>query len=300
MSVLLHPHDRIGLVACSNALSAQQCQELRRLQEFFRDFSITPVFGKSLLSTSPDDHRPSQRAADLMRLYADPSIKAIFDISGGDLANGILPYLDYDIIGQNPKPFFGYSDLTTVINALYQKSSQVSMLYQIRNLVGPESLSQQHSFCNSMRNGEDDLWTVEWDFLQGNAMHGVLLGGNLRCFLKLAGTPYFPRLDDCLLFLESLGGGPELITSLLCQLKQLGVFDRIRGLLLGTFTRLEEQIGIPATADLLCSVIDRPDLPIAKTQQVGHGANSRCLRIGASYACCASTKDNPLPRLSNG
>ena len=71
-------------------------------------------------------------------------------------------------------------------------------------------------------------------------MEGILLGGNLRCFLKLAGTPYFPDLDGKLLFLESLGGGPELIASLLAQLSQLGVFQKIAGLLLGTFTELSK------------------------------------------------------------
>ena len=70
-----------------------------------------------------------------MSFYKDAEIKGIFDISGGDVANGILPYLDYDVIANSPKIFLGYSDLTTVLNAIYQKTGRASVLYQIRKLI---------------------------------------------------------------------------------------------------------------------------------------------------------------------
>ena len=76
-----------------------------------------------------------ERANALMSFYKDAEIKGIFDISGGDVANGILPYLDYDVIANSPKIFLGYSDLTTVLNAIYQKTGRASVLYQIRNLI---------------------------------------------------------------------------------------------------------------------------------------------------------------------
>lgn len=53
-----------------------------------------------------------------MELYTDNRIKAIFDISGGDMCNELLDKLDYNIIKENNKPFFGYSDLTAIINAI--------------------------------------------------------------------------------------------------------------------------------------------------------------------------------------
>ena len=56
-----------------------------------------------------------------MNFYQDREIQMIFDISGGDIANEILPYLDFEVIAENPKPFWGYSDLTTIMNAIYAK-----------------------------------------------------------------------------------------------------------------------------------------------------------------------------------
>ena len=84
-----------------------------------------------------------ERAADLMRFYKDDSIDAIYDISGGDLANGVLRYLDFDTIADSDKTFWGYSDLTTVINAIYAKTGKSSVLYQIKNLIGSEAILQQ-------------------------------------------------------------------------------------------------------------------------------------------------------------
>ena len=69
----------------------------------------------------PESGSPLEKARELMEFYEDASIKAIFDISGGDLANTILPYLDYERIASVKKQFCGYSDLTTIINAIYAK-----------------------------------------------------------------------------------------------------------------------------------------------------------------------------------
>lgn len=76
-----------------------------------------------------------ERADDLMKFYEDGEIGAVFDISGGEVANEILPYLDFDVIKKNRKLLWGYSDLTTVLNAVYAKTGNPSVLYQVRNLV---------------------------------------------------------------------------------------------------------------------------------------------------------------------
>ena len=68
-----------------------------------------------------------ERAEVLMKFFKDSSIKAIFDVSGGDLANGVLDYLDFEIIKNNPKPFFGYSDLSVILNSLYSKTEHENL-----------------------------------------------------------------------------------------------------------------------------------------------------------------------------
>lgn len=67
-------------------------------------------------------------------------------------------------------------------------------------------------------------------------MEGVVIGGNIRCFLKLAGTEYMPDFTDKILLLERYGGTVAQIETYMWQLKQLGAFDKIRVVLLGIFT----------------------------------------------------------------
>ena len=77
-----------------------------------------------------------------MKFYEDDSVTDIFDVSGGDMANEILSYLDFQTIAYEKKHFWGYSDLTTIINAIYARTGKSSVLYQIRNLTYDHSQSR--------------------------------------------------------------------------------------------------------------------------------------------------------------
>ena len=109
---------------------------------------------------------------------------------------------------------------------------------------------------------------------------GVVVGGNIRCLLKLAGTPYLPDFENKILLLEAFGGEVSLITTFFNQLKQMGVFSKINGILLGTFTKMEENNLKPTVEEILINVLNDRQLPIAKTKEIGHGSDSKCIAIG--------------------
>ena len=212
-----------------------------------------------------------------MEFYRDEEIRQIFDVSGGDLANGILPYLDYAQIQESDKCFWGYSDLTTVLNAIYTKTGRSSVLYQVRNLVYDQGERQQKELQAALCGQEDTLFQFPYEFLQGETMEGIVAGGNIRCFLKLAGTPYFPDLEGKILFLEALGGQEGQMLTYLSQLQQLGAFVKVRGILLGTFTSMESQG--QQMYPLLKSFISEL-LPVARTSMIGHGTDAKAIRVG--------------------
>ena len=108
-------------------------------------------------------------------------------------------------------------------------------------------------------------------------MEGVLIGGNIRCFLKLAGTEYFPDTSGKIILLEANSGNKHRIAAYMSQLEQMGVFSNAAGVLLGTFTELDS-VDTKLSAELL-KIFCR-DIPIAKTQYIGHGADSKAARIG--------------------
>lgn len=282
--------DKVGIVGCSNAQLLSYKPKIEKLMKVITNMGLIPVCSDFIFEKySVFSGKPEERANALLKFYDDNEIKAIFDISGGDVANEILEYLDFDLIKRNPKPFFGYSDLTTVINAVYTKTGAVSYLYQIRNLIYDCKEAQIERFVNSLFHEKKDLFDIEYSFIQGSSMEGIVVGGNIRCLLKLAGTPYLPSFENKILLLEAFSGEAALMTTFFNQLKQMGVFSQINGILLGTFTKMEELNIEPTVQSILKSVINDEKLPIAKTNDIGHGTDSKCIAVGNFYSL--STKD---------
>lgn len=68
-------------------------------------------------------------------MFQDSDVSEIYDISGGDIANQLLPYIDFDSVVKSKEILWGLSDLTTIINAIYTLTSKESVLYQVKNMV---------------------------------------------------------------------------------------------------------------------------------------------------------------------
>lgn len=279
--MILKNGDKIGIVGCSNAQPLSYKTKIEELLKVITKIGLVPVCSNFIFEKySIFSGTPKERAKGLLKFYTDREIKAIFDISGGDIANELLEYIDFDLIKSNPKPLFGYSDLTTIINSIYAKTGVVSYLYQIRNLIYDNKELQLKWFTNSLFYGEKDLFDIKYSFIQGNKMEGIVIGGNIRCLLKLAGTPYMPDFRDKILFLEAFSGESALVTTFFSQLKHMGVFSKVNGILLGTFTKMEEKNFKPTVEEILINVLNDTQLPIAKTKEVGHGSDSKCMVIG--------------------
>jgi muramoyltetrapeptide carboxypeptidase LdcA involved in peptidoglycan recycling len=268
--------DKVALVNCSNGRQESERNSINKLVELLNNIGLIPVMGDCIYARNGIfSGTGSERGKSLMNFYQDPEIKAIYDISGGDLANEVLPYLDYELIAGSNKMFWGYSDLTTVINAIYAKTGKASVLYQIRQLaLGHMPIANCHILESSGR-----LFSFDYEFIQKEYMEGILVGGNIRCLLKLAGTEYFPDMTDKLLLLEAYSGDTGRITSYLNQLQQMGVFRKTAGILLGTFTQLDKEAGAGCIGELVRRYAGE-EIPVARTRQIGHGADSRAVIIG--------------------
>ena len=276
--MILNNNDKIALVVCSNGKNIEDKDRLGKLESILVEMGLVPIFTKYIYKDKFGCGAKAQvRAEELMSFYKNKEIKAIFDISGGDIANEVLEYLDYDAIKRNYKPFFGYSDLTTVLNALASKTNEINYLYQILNIL--ESDKIRENFEDTFLKNNQTLFDVKWKFLQGSSVEGEVIGGNIRCFLKLAGTRYFPEVENKVLFIEGLGTSIEGLVTHLAQLKQIGVFDKISGLLIGTFTKIEKEISVEELFKLVKEYIPEY-LPVVKTSEVGHAKDSKVLKIG--------------------
>ena len=276
--MIININDKIALVVCSNGKNIEDKARLENLENTLVEMGLVPVFTKYIYRDKYGRAAsPQLRADELMSFYRNNEIKAIFDISGGDIANEILEYIDYEVIKENYKPFFGYSDLTTVLNSLVRKTDKINYLYQILSIIENEEIRK--SFENTFLKKQNSLFDVNWKFLQGTKIEGEVVGGNIRCFLKLAGTEYFPKVENKVFFIEGLGTSIEGLITHLSQLKQLGVFDKISGLLIGTFTKIEKEFSVEEIFEIIQEYIPS-SLPVAKTQEVGHEKDSKALKLG--------------------
>ncbi len=267
----------VGLVACSNGLSKTQEMHIDRLIFVLKENNIEVVISPYIYRDNTVCSASAINRADILnQMFANEYITDIFDISGGDIANEILPYLNFNTVLKSKAVFWGYSDLTSVINAMYSRVGKFSNLYQIRNILEGEDISQ--IFIEYIINGKRDLFNFSYEYIRGQAIEGIVVGGNIRCLLKLAGTGYMPDFRDKILLLESYSGDEGKIRTYITQLKQIGAFNNIRGILLGTFTEMEEKNIRPTVEEIFLAECE--NIPIIKTTDIGHSSRSRAIVIG--------------------
>lgn len=278
---LLNIGDTVGLISCSDGLHSKEKQTVNRIVRILDSIGLNILIAETIYRTddSPFSGSPAARAKALMKLFHNPAVKVIFDVSGGDSANQILPYLDYEAIRKSPALFAGISDLTVINNAIFCKCGRPACHYRIKNLVGSFAADQKAVFLNYFSHSSPES-SFDYRWLRGDRINGTVVGGNIRCFLKLAGTEYFPDPEGKIIFLEALGGGPARMASLLAQLDQLNIFRQCRGVLLGTFTEMQARDKTPTIEQLILEITEKYRLPVAKTEQLGHGEDAVCLPIG--------------------
>lgn len=273
----LQPGDTVAIVSLSAgtlgepwAIHRLEIARTRLEQDYGLRVVVMPnaLKGRAYLN----DH-PEARAADLMDAFCDPAIKAVFSAIGGEDTIRLLPYIDFEVLRQNPKIFTGFSDTTTNHFMMY-KAGLVSYYgatiltnfseyvkindYTARmiwdTLFEPKPLLDIPPAPYWYDDEDEKIWWDEknigvlkpyhpeltgYELLQGSGTaEGPLLGGCLDVFIELLGTPLWPSLEEWrgkLLFLETseMDMPDYLLIWLLRNLAAQGLFDVIKGILVG-------------------------------------------------------------------
>ena len=119
--------DTIGVIAPDKALKSEDKKYLENATKYFQSLGLKVKYGKYIFSDN--DYcagTPKQRAEDLNDMFSDNNVKAIFTVKGGDMANSILPYIDFDNIKNNPKIFLGMSDITVLLCAINKMTGLIT------------------------------------------------------------------------------------------------------------------------------------------------------------------------------
>ena len=189
----------------------------------------------------------AMRAADVNTMFADPSVHGILAMTGGSGGGRILPLIDYANVRRNPKFLGGYSDLTALINAVQVQTGLVTFHcpmgasewneFSVGWLRGAVMDGERLTLANP-RDKDDTLVPRSGRIttLRPGTARGPLIGGNLAVLTALAGSPYWPRFDGAILFLEEVNEYIYRVDRMFSTLKLSGALDRVAGVVLGAFT----------------------------------------------------------------
>ncbi|MGN1327512.1 MAG: LD-carboxypeptidase [Clostridia bacterium] len=280
----LEKGDYVGVIAPSNYIKEDDLEYINASVNLMEGLGLKVKFGKYVFeNTLKYGTAPEKRAADLNAMFADKEVKAIMCAKGGEDSNSCLDYIDYEVIKNNPKIICGFSDNTSILDVINEKTGLVTFYGPtFKSLTSWETGYAYEQFIKMFIDGKNKIGNIEDEYItikEGQA-EGTLIGGNLSLFTKLVCGKYKVNVENKILFLEELGyeASPEMINSNIYYLKQNGVFDKISGLWIGNY----EHISKIALEEIITNAIgDEYNFPIIKSNNFGHIDKKSIIPIGA-------------------
>lgn len=270
----------IGLIAPSGVVDEKG---LREGIKIIKEWGFAVKLGKNILEKEKDFSAGGglERMNDLMAMVRDHEVGAVGCIVGGYAALEIIKYfspmLCREIVG-NPKIFFGYSDFSLILNIIF---GQKMISFHAPNAGGlyQRSLDTQKSLRLALLGegpGEIGPW-FDWKAIRSGLAEGKLLVSNLEVLINLLGTVFDP-LDSneaIVLALEDVDVNKSVLSRWLHQLAAHRRADKIKGIVLGRFTKIGEkdypawgeEIGVEQIFE---EVFGRRGIPIAFWPEFGH------------------------------
>ena len=275
--------DRVGLIAPSGRVFPERIAPAIKAVEAM-GFKAVPGNGitESVRYFAGDD---GIRARDINSMFARKDIRGIFTMRGGYGASRVLELLDYKMIGQNPKFFAGYSDITTLHTTLNQRCKLVTFhapMMATEFYGGADNYTSEMfvraakgKFRGIVQNPSGNMLKP----LRGGRASGRLTGGNLTSICAGLGTPFEIDTTDKILFLEEVNEPPYKIDRLLTQLRLGGKLQKSAGVVLGGFQDCGDECElIEIWHDLLPT-----EKPSVYGLSAGHCLPMATLALGAKY-----------------
>lgn len=277
--------DTIGVIAPSNYIEKDDLEYINASIALMEASGFKVKFGKYVFEdTLGYGTSPEKRAADINWAFTDGEVKAIMCVKGGEDSNTTLDYIDYEMIKKHPKIICGFSDNTSILNAIHEKNGLVTYHGPtFKSLTSWETGYAYKQFIKTFAENTESLIMGEpedeYTTIQAGQATGELVGGNLSLFTKLVCGKYAVNVQDKILFLEELGfeAAPEMVNSNIYYLKQNGVFDRIAGLWIGNY---EHPSKVSIEKIIKNAIEDEYKFPIIKSDNFGHIDKKIIIPIG--------------------
>ena len=283
--------DTVGLVAPASAAFEQDAIALAKEQ-------LEAIGLKVKIGEHAHDRwgyfagRDRDRAADINGMFADDSVAGIVCYTGGWGSPRALPYLDYALIARKPKVFIGFSDITALLIAIYQRTGLVTFHGPVGGSnLEPYSLeSFKRSVMNTDPVGElapppkKPMELVNRGNrivkLAGGKASGRLVGGNLTLVAALMCTPWEIETEGAIVFLEDVREDVYRIDRMLTQLALGGKFDKAAAVVFGRCSQCAYEGPSFSLEDVLRDRFGSLPIPVISGLSFGHIEQKLTLPLG--------------------
>ncbi len=285
----LKPNDKIAIVAPSGRVFPEEIEDGLKL---IKTWGLIPVLGENLFEDYYNGYHyagtDKQRASDFQKALDNDEIKAIWCARGGYGAVKIIENLNWNKFLQNPKWIIGYSDITAIHNHI--NNFDVESIHGITAKRLNTAYKDETFFTfKKILFGEKLNYEIpSHSFNKKGKAKGKLVGGNLSLICSLAGSSSFIKGNDLILFIEDWNENWYHIDRMMTNLKRNGLLDRIRGLIAGSFTRMDVEAENPDfnsfydenTYQVIQKIMTEFEIPIAYEFPAGHTGDNRALIFG--------------------
>lgn len=260
---------KLFLAACSDPVFPWADGKLPALEAAAKAAGYELISGPAReLPLDPTRVDPAARARLFEEGYRRADVDAVVDISGGTLAIEMLPHVDWELVGANPKPYVGLSDLTCPISALAAVCGRGSLYWN--PLAG---VARGFAGLDAALAGR----RVVPEEVPGEFRDAKFSGGNLSKLLGLSGTRWWPPTAGSVLFVEGLRTSVRSFAAGLAHLQELGVLREVRALTLGQFTEIDAAAQRPLILEIAREYAR--GLPLFEIPSVGHSKDTAPLSL---------------------
>jgi len=235
-----------------------------------------------------------ERLAAIARMAARDDVDVAVAIRGGYGLSRLLHRIDFAALSHGRTRWLGHSDFTAFQLAALARAGMITYAGPMVAYDFGAEVASDYTFehCFAMLGAREHVVDVELDGPDVAGIAGTLWGGNLAMVAHLVGTPFFPRIDGGILFLEDVSEHPYRIERMLYQLLHAGILQRQRAIVLGRFTdyRLfphDDGYDLPIVVSHLRAAVD---VPVYTGLPVGHIRDKLTLPVGGR-ATLATIRD---------
>jgi muramoyltetrapeptide carboxypeptidase len=294
--------DTVGIIA--PASPPFNPGDLEFTLEWLSKLGLKYKIGKHIFKSYSDlAGTDEERLEDFHAMWEDRDISAVLPIRGGNGVCRLLPKIDFELIKKNPKILIGYSDLTGLINPIFQECGLVTFH-------GPmggsfyRSLYTYHYFQRALMTNKplgfvvdppptDELWKPKYPpprlVISEGIARGPLAGGCLTLVKQLMGTPYELETEGKIIFLEDVGEEPHSIDRYITQLLLSGCLHKAKGILIGECYTCEpgdsgrRRLSLNKSVEsVLRERLSGLGIPVVYGMRFGHGKDQLTLPVGVT------------------